>query len=135
MHSLLQSSDFKIDGNSRCLPVFLSTQPWLKLEFALRYGGSPLHYATSQGHQNVVELLLNMGADSNLANKGGCTPLHLAAISNNEDIVKLLINKGANPNVADMNGKTPIHFTEINGQKDVVKMLLDAGADMYQQEG
>ena len=76
-----------------------------------------------------------MGADSNLANKGGCTPLHLAAISNNEDIVKLLINKGANPNVADMNGKTPIHFTEINGQKDVVKMLLDAGADMYQQEG
>ena len=99
-----------------------------------RYGGSPLHYATSQGHQNVVELLLNMGADSNLANKGGCTPQHLAAISNNEDIFKLLINKGANPNVADMNGQTPIHFTEINDQKDVVKMFLEAGADTSKKD-
>ena len=75
-----------------------------------------------------------MGADSNLANKGGCTPLHLAAISNNEDIFKLLINKGANPNVADMNGQTPIHFTEINDQKDVVKMFLEAGADTSKKD-
>lgn len=35
-----------------------------------------LHYASDQGHRDVVSLLLNRGANANAKDRGGSTPLH-----------------------------------------------------------
>jgi Ankyrin repeats (3 copies) len=48
-------------------------------------GSTPLHCATWKGHQNVVVVLLDAGADVNAVNQNGhwgTTPLHAAAHAN-----------------------------------------------------
>ena len=38
---------------------------------------TPLHFASKEGHKQVVEFLLKQGADLNIKDKHGKTPFHL----------------------------------------------------------
>ena len=60
-----------------------------------RYKDSPLHNAAYWGHINIVELLLDNGAEVDIKNKYRNTPLHYAAWSGHREIVQLLLNAGA----------------------------------------
>lgn len=53
----------------------------LSLSFADRFGGkyTPLHYASYNGHVDVVRILLNYGAHINAKNEAECTALFLAS--------------------------------------------------------
>ena len=42
------------------------------------YWSTPLHVAIKEGHYDVVELLIEKGADVNAKNINGNTPLHIA---------------------------------------------------------
>ncbi|CAH0050248.1 unnamed protein product [Clonostachys solani] len=58
-------------------------------------GWNALMAAASSGHLELVELLLNHGADINLQGKGGSSPLGIAARQGNEKIIDLLLDRGA----------------------------------------
>jgi hypothetical protein len=60
-----------------------------------REGNTPLIYAIVNGKLDNVRLLLDRGADPNLANNGGGTPLAYATQLNREAIRDLLIEMGA----------------------------------------
>ena len=51
---------------------------------------APLRIAARKGNKDVVQLLLDRGADPNKANEDGRTPLHLAQFRGYTDIVKIL---------------------------------------------
>jgi len=55
---------------------------------------TPLHKAASNGHKDVVELLILKGADVNTITKYGITPLRMAAIAKQKDVMELLIRHG-----------------------------------------
>ena len=59
------------------------------------YGRTSLSWAALEGHEAVVKLLLEKGADLESKDEGGWTPLSWAAWEDNEAVVKLLIAKGA----------------------------------------
>ena len=54
------------------------------------YGKTALHYAAYFGKIQVVEALLNAGADKAVKKNNGCTALDLAQMMNRTAIVKLL---------------------------------------------
>ena len=56
-----------------------------------RMGGTPLHYAATHGHKEIVELLIAKGANVNAKNKYGTTPLDMA---NDREIADLLRKHG-----------------------------------------
>ena len=58
-------------------------------------GNTPLFYASSKGVKDIVQLLLNAGADANLANNISETPLHVAARYGSKEVIKLLTEAGA----------------------------------------
>ena len=85
-----------------------------------------LHVAACWGRKDVVQLLLNGGADANKANTKGQTSLLL---SWDENVVQLLLEKGADPNKADEDGLTKLHRASCLGRKEKVQLLLAGGAD------
>jgi ankyrin repeat protein len=56
----------------------------------------PLHTAVRKGDSEIVEMLVNAGADVNMAVAGDCpTPLHIAARWGHTTIAQMLIDAGA----------------------------------------
>ena len=56
---------------------------------------TPLIIASQFGNLNLVNLLLERGADVNAKNGSGNTALHLAILYNSSDVIMALINAGA----------------------------------------
>mmetsp|Transcript_10895 Transcript_10895/g.16604 ORF Transcript_10895/g.16604 Transcript_10895/m.16604 type:complete len:233 (+) Transcript_10895:73-771(+) len=57
-------------------------------------GNFPLHIASQNGHLNLVELLIECGADINCQNFKGNTPLHMALSYDYIDVAEFLISAG-----------------------------------------
>lgn len=95
-----------------------------------KWGGTPL-YTASNGHTEIVTLLLATKADVNAANINGVTPLFIASMNGHTEIVKLLIESKANVNAANKTGNvTPLILASQNGHTETVKLLLAAEADI-----
>jgi len=92
---------------------------------------SPLSTAVWKGHTNIVRLLLDAGANTEVgAGKDAYgTPLHQACYRGNLELVTLLLNRGANLHAVDNTAETPICFAAGEGHLDVVRYLLERGAD------
>jgi len=110
--------------------------------------GTILMAAAYLGKEDMLELLLDHGADPNLASLlTGETPLHAAAAKGfskeNLACVKLLLERGAHPNVKAKSGiqtatyyrditvvgETPLHLAAAYGSKEMIEVLLKHGAD------
>ncbi len=96
------------------------------------YSRTPLSWAAECGHENVVKLLLEQGAELNsIDSEYGQTPLSWAAKNGYEGVVQLLIEAGAEANVQGGEyGKSALHWAADIGDKAVVHQLLEAGADV-----
>lgn len=92
-------------------------------------GQTPLAWAAQTGHDAVVRLLLDKGADTEVRDKYGQTPLRLAIERGHEAVVRLLLDKGANTERRDAGGLTPLWWAAETRDEAVMRLLLDKGAD------
>jgi ankyrin repeat protein len=117
-------------------------------------GETPLMAALYRGHTDVVDALIEAGAEIDLfaaAATGrlddlrralaagavnhysydGWTPLHLAAFFGHLDAAKLLLETGADVQAVSGNSlaNTPLHAATAGRHSDVALLLLERGAD------
>lgn len=78
----------------------------------------------------IIELLLEHGADINLQDKDGDTALFLCCMNWQSPLAEFLLRAGANPNVPNRAGDTALHAAVFRGTDDLVRMLLAHGADV-----
>ncbi len=90
---------------------------------------TPLFTAITTGNLNIVDLLLDKGANKEAKNVKGETPLFAAIRSKQHEIVKLLLDKGADSEAKNPNDETPIFAAICLNQKEIVTLLLDKGAN------
>jgi ankyrin repeat protein len=98
---------------------------------------TPLTVACSKENIEMIQLLLEKGANPNYQDNGGRTPLMTIVASCNEkagQIVELLLANGADPNLRDENGQTALMHAVQNIEEDdlmreIVSFLLSCGAD------
>uniref|UniRef100_A0A8C2Z516 Poly [ADP-ribose] polymerase n=1 Tax=Cyclopterus lumpus TaxID=8103 RepID=A0A8C2Z516_CYCLU len=90
---------------------------------------TPLHFAAGFGRRDVVDHLLQMGANVHARDDGGLIPLHNACSFGHSEVVSLLLCQGADPNSRDNWNYTPLHEAAIKGKIDVCIVLLQHGAD------
>lgn len=94
-------------------------------------GYTPLHLAIfSIKHKQIVEMLVNKGADVNAQPASGATPLFFAVIRDQKDDVQFLLDHGANVNLPDAYGDTCLDMALHLQFGSVIPILLDKGADV-----
>jgi ankyrin repeat protein len=99
------------------------------------YYRAPLSYAAQNGHNMVVELLLEKGAELESKDRYGQTPLLYAAQNRHDAVVKLLLENGAELESKNtLSGRTPLLYAAQKGHDAVVKLLLENGAELESKD-
>lgn len=113
-------------GDTEAVKRLLAADP--KLVDQRESGGiTPLGRAVVYNKTEVVKILLEAGADPNLAKPDGASPLHDAVTQKNSAILRLLLEHKANTEVRWQDGSTPL-LGAVYGTVEIVRLLLDAGA-------
>ncbi|KAI6175171.1 26S proteasome non-ATPase regulatory subunit 10 [Aphelenchoides fujianensis] len=74
-------------------------------------GQVSLHYACSKNNAKITKLLLENGAEVNVADKYGNTPLHRAASQGHMEVLQLLCAQpGIRVDLPDREGNTPLQL-------------------------
>lgn len=92
------------------------------------HGQTPINLAAKNGHEPIVKLLLDLGAEVDLGDARRNTPLNWAIKHGHTSIATLLIKYGADINSANQLGETPLGCAAIHGNETVAKLLIDKGA-------
>jgi ankyrin repeat protein len=92
--------------------------------------GYALPIAVGKNHLGLVKLLVEQGADVDIAGENGKTPLAKAIKQGNLDIAAYLLGQGALPNQGLSSTDTPPLMLAIQtGRPEMVELLLNHGAN------
>jgi ankyrin repeat protein len=86
-------------------------------------GWTPLHYAASRGHVEIMQMLLDEHAYIDAASPNGTTPLMMAARYGTPAAVKLLLEEGADPSLKNDLGLTAIDFAQMAKNAESAELI------------
>ena len=93
------------------------------------YGRTALIYASYNGNESCVRLLLEAGADKEARAKTGSTALMIASTEGHESCVRVLLASGADKDAVKNGGATALTLASERGHDSIVQVLVEAGAD------
>ncbi len=93
---------------------------------------APLIIAAYEGHTEIVQLLLEAGADVAVVDPGmKATALHAAAYAGNTESARLLVQYHIDMDKqGPYNGYTALHDAIWQGNDAIAKLLIEAGANL-----
>jgi uncharacterized protein len=89
-------------------------------------GWAPLHYAATNGHLEIMELLFANNAYIDADSPNGTTPLMMAAQYGSTAAVKRLLEEGADPALKNQLGLTAIDFANRANRPDAAELIASA---------
>ncbi|MDF1698332.1 MAG: ankyrin repeat domain-containing protein [Saprospiraceae bacterium] len=125
-HSTLQTAAVsgRKDLLKRCIDLGMDVMHRSK------QGHTALHYAAQNERDSIeiIDMLLEAGADINDNNGTWGTPLHFAAREGSLKIISHLIAHGADVHLRDAEGRQPIYLAARYGSMETLKAMLSSGA-------
>ena len=90
-----------------------------------------IYIAAQEGFLDVVQLLVESGANVTSSSKSGRKPLHMCAFSGHLDVVNYLLdNELVDVNCTDSKNWTPLHSAANKGHIATIRCLIEKGADI-----
>ena len=89
-----------------------------------------LHWAASEGHLQVAQVLLLNGAEVDAPTSNRRTALHICCVRSHLEIGMLLLTAKANVNSKDFAGNTPVHYASEFGHVNMMKLVLSHNPDL-----
>jgi len=120
-------------GLARKVRVWLAKTKKTDINLCIRVDGDddwavPLVSAASEGHLEVVQVLIDAGADVDLpGSPKRCTSTFHAAQNGTTDLLNVLLEAGADVNIPSLDNTTPILAAVQKNRLDAVKMLIQKG--------
>jgi ankyrin repeat protein len=103
--------------------------PTISIDSRDSWSHTPLSYAAASGHENVVKILLDNGADATCDSL--MHALFSAARIGHESIVTLLLDRGVDIGDWGHTMSIALEKASYNGHERVVRILLRRGANIY----
>ena len=103
---------YSSEGNVSQVLRLLRLEPEKCLSMRNEDGVTGLLWACDRGHEELVEELLNAGADIETRDGSGMRPLHYAVMCGHVGVVKMLLARGADTAAADLDGCTPVQVAD-----------------------
>ena len=103
-----------------------------------RYGSDcvlAIYAASLGGHQDIVQILLDQGADVDVEGGEYSNALQAASLEGHQEIVQILLDKGADINAQGGYYGNALQAASSGGHQEIVRMLLDKGADVNAEGG
>jgi ankyrin repeat protein len=100
-------------------------------------GKTPLIVAARAGRLDVVQLLLDRGADVREKDKKfGATPLIWAALgdTDNKAVAELLLAKGADPKARERTGMTALLSALARNHQETARLLIEKGGEVNDKD-
>ncbi|XP_063981031.1 ankyrin repeat domain-containing protein 16-like [Diachasmimorpha longicaudata] len=101
--------------------------PAFKVDVTNKDMKRPLHDASQFAHSDIVEFLIDQGAEVDALKRADWTPLMLACTKSGPDAeisVNRLLRAGANPIIRNKDGWTPLLLASRTGDVSIIKTLL-----------
>ena len=95
---------------------------------------TPIHYASLNGNDVVLELLLKMGVNVETKGYGGKSALHCAAMNVHCATIKIILQNNAIVDALDNNDATPLMEAARRGHTKCIRLLLDENAKIDQAD-
>jgi len=124
-YSELHQLPFIEEADQRML---VDSVPFHQLNNRDHNGNTPLMWASMQGDQQLVELLVDQGVAINMQNFVGETALYIAAARGFINICNFLLEAGADARLATVDGASPLHVAAADGNILLVKAFVGHGA-------
>lgn len=113
--------------------------PWISPDVRGEGNYTALHNASSQGHLQIMQLLMQEGASCDSVTPLGITPLHLASTASVANyLLHLHLQKFAYvlpshiyANLKDWRGNTPLHYAASAGRTDVVEAIVASEGNVH----
>jgi uncharacterized protein len=84
---------------------------------------APIHSAAAGGHERIVKMLLEHGADPNVREQAGLTALHAAAQNGDAETIRALLLGGADLTLKSEDGKTAMDIAMDAGHEKATLLL------------
>lgn len=89
-------------------------------------GWTPLHYAATGGHLEIINLLLENHAYIDAESPNATTPLMMAANYGTPAAVKLLLEAGADPTLRNQLGLSALDFAKRGNRPDSAELIASS---------
>eukprot|EP01126_Amoeba_proteus_P041441 TRINITY_DN445_c0_g2_i12.p1 TRINITY_DN445_c0_g2~~TRINITY_DN445_c0_g2_i12.p1 ORF type:complete len:425 (-),score=78.84 TRINITY_DN445_c0_g2_i12:135-1409(-) len=145
IYTLVQDYGLSPNQQTDVTPLLMATQHRRisSVKLLLKLGADPqlapnqvkctaLHLAASNEFLDIIDALLDAGAEVDCEDPRGYTPLLMAGTEGYTNVCRQLLERGANPNHrSHSDHSTPIFLCANKDRVEVVKLLLMYGAEMH----
>ena len=114
-------------GHTECVKILLQTRVDVNEKV---HGDLALVEAAEKGHHEIIDALIEAGADVDLKNQLGYTALSSASFQGHDKCLHVLVQGGADVNEYGYKFKRPLIIAAEWGKPKCVEVLLELGADV-----
>jgi len=124
------------------------TRTIFTMQWFYEAGCTPFVRAAQSSDTELMQLLLDYGADPFLTTDNGDTALTTAAgigwvegvtyersVNENAEAIRMLLDLGLDANAGNKEGRTPLMGAALKGRNEVIQMLVAHGARLEQRDG
>jgi ankyrin repeat protein len=123
-----------LNNHDRVLEHFLG-KIGMNVEARDMVGRTALYLASELGHDKIIQMLLESGADVNAQGGDYSNALHAASYKGHNKIAQMLLDRDADVNAQGGAYGNALQAALTGGYDKIAQMLLDSGADVNTQGG
>ncbi len=98
-------------------------------------GWTPLHYAATGGHRDLVAFLLERHAYVDALSPNATTPLMMAAREGHAGVARMLVEAGADPSLKNDSGLGAPEYLARAGQPEEAKWMVERASEFLRRYG